>query len=236
LEFDWCVGEILSAIDRAGAADNTLVIVTSDHGATYEHVSWNDGLRANLDYLGQKTDVWEGGHRVPFIARWPGKIPENVRSNELISLVDLMTTFAEITHLQLPHEAGPDSVNVLPALLGQQGGPRPVRDKALILASYGGMLAVREGTWICILGIGSGGTSTEFWHHHEGFNLEETGMKTTGWARNGCVVDPGLPPGQLYNLETDHSETTNVYKDHPDIVERLTNILIEYRANGRSRA
>lgn len=236
LEFDWCVGEILSAIDRAGVADNTLVIMTSDNGATYEHVSWDDGLRANLDYLGQKTDVWEGGHRVPFIARWPGKIPENVRSNELISLIDLMATVAEITHFQLPHDAAPDSVNILPALLGKQGGGKPIRDGALILASYQGMLAVREGPWICIFGVGSGGTSTEYWHHHEGFDFEETGMKTTGWARKGCMADPSLPHGQLYNLETDHSETTNVYNDHPDIVSRMTDILIDYRARGRSRA
>ncbi|MES2393998.1 MAG: arylsulfatase [Acidobacteriota bacterium] len=235
MEFDWCVGEILSALDRAGVADNTLVILSSDNGAPYERVSWDRGLRANLDYLGQKTDIWEGGHRVPFIARWPGKIPANTQSNELICLIDLIASIADIIKFPLPHDAAPDSVSVLPALLGRQGGEKPVREGALILASYEGMLAVREGPWMCILGVGSGGTMTDYSRHHEGFSLEETGMTTTGWARQGCMADPKLPRGQLYNLETDHRESKNVYEDHPEIVERLTNILIEYRAHGRSR-
>ena len=233
-ELDWSVGEVLSALERSGVADNTLVIVTSDNGGLYSRPAYDLGHRVNADLLGQKTDAWEGGHRVPFVARWPKKIKEGSRSDELICLVDLMATMASVVGVNLPREAAPDSFNVLPALLGDTSH-KPVRSGAVILASYSGMLAVREGDWILILGRGSGGSTTEYFKHY-GMRLEELNRKTTGWAVKGMgEPDPSLPPGQLYNLAKDRSQVENLYKDHPEIVKRLTNVLVDYRARGRSR-
>ena len=214
-------------------ADNTLVILTSDNGAVYTPEAYNMGHRCNADLLGQKTDAWEGGHRIPFIARWPKKIKENSRSDELICLVDFMATAAAAAGVELPQNAA-DSFNVLPALLGNSSG-KPVRSGAVILASYTGMLAVREGEWVLILGQGSGGTTTEYFHH-VGMHLEELGLKTSGWAMKGMAPDPSLPRGQLYNLAKDRGETENLYNDYPAVVKRLTDMLVGYRAHGRSRA
>lgn len=233
-ELDWSVGEVLSALDRAGVADNTLVILTSDNGGLYSRQAYDMGHRVNADLLGQKTDAWEGGHRVPFLARWPKKIKAGSRSDELICLVDFLATAAAIVGVDLPRDAGPDSFNILPALLGETTHT-PVRGGAVILASYTGMLAVREGDWILILGRGSGGSTTEYFKHY-GMRLEELGRTTTGWKVKGMgEPDPSLPPGQLYNLAKDRDEAENLYEDHPDIVQRLTKLLIEYRAHGRSR-
>jgi hypothetical protein len=96
------------------------------------------------------------------------------------------------------------------------------------------MLAVRDGDWLLVLGRGSGGATTDYVKHY-GMRLEELGRETTGWAMKGCGPDPSLPPGQLYNLQGDRGQSTNVYRDHPEIVQRLTNLLIDYRARGRSR-
>ncbi len=233
-ELDWSVSEVLSALERSGVADNTLVIFTSDNGGLYSRQAYDMGHRVNADLLGQKTDAWEGGHRVPFVARWPKRIKAGSRSDELICLVDFMATAAAVAGADLPRDAGPDSFNILPALLGNAGG-KPARGGAVILASYSGMLAVREGDWMLILGRGSGGTTTEYFKHY-GMRLEELGRKTTGWAVKGMgEPDPSLPRGQLYNLAKDRGQAINVYKDHPEIVQRLTGLLIEYRAHGRSR-
>ncbi len=233
-ELDWSLGELLSALERAGIADNTLVIFTSDNGGLYYRPAYEMGHRVNGDLLGQKTDVWEGGQRVPFLARWPKQIKEGSRSEGVICLVDLMATVAAIVGIDLPRDAGPDSFNVLPALLGDHSG-KPVRGGAVILESYTGMLGVREGDWMLILGRGSGGTTTEYFKHY-GMRLEELGRSTTGWKVTAMgAPDPSLPPGQLYNLRTDRDQAENVYDNHPEIVQRLTDILIGYRVVGRSR-
>jgi arylsulfatase A-like enzyme len=234
-ELDWSVGEVLSALERSGVADNTLVILTSDNGGLYSRQAYDMGHRVNADLLGQKTDAWEGGHRVPFLARWPKKIKEGSRSDELICLVDFMATAAAITGVGLPRDAAPDSFNILPALLGD-ASRKPVRGAAVILASVSGMMAVREGDWLLVLGRGSGGATTDYAKHY-GMRLEELGRTTTGWKVKGMgEPDPSLPRGQLYNLAKDRGQAVNVYTDHPDIVQRLTDVLVDYRARGRSRS
>jgi arylsulfatase A-like enzyme len=233
-ELDWSVGEVLAAIDRAGIADNTLVIVTSDNGGLYSRPAYDMGHRVNGDLLGQKTDAWEGGHRVPFIGRWPKRIKAGSRSDELICLVDFMATVAAIHGIELPRNAAPDSFNVLPALLGEHKDG-PVRGAPVILASESGMLAVRDGNWLFVLGRGSGGSTTEYARHY-GMRLEELGRKTTGWKMADLGrPDPSLPPGQLYNLAKDRGQAENVYGNHPEVVKRLTDLVIDYRARGRSR-
>jgi arylsulfatase A-like enzyme len=234
-ELDWSVGEVLAAIERAGVAGNTLVILSSDNGGLYSRQAYNMGHRVNSNLLGEKTDAWEGGHRVPFLARWPGKIKAGSRSNELICLVDFMATAAAVNHLELPQRAAPDSFNILPALVGESTG-KPVREGAVILSSGEGMLAVREGEWLLVLGRGSGGASTDYVKHY-GMRIDEVGRHTTGWKMAGPgQPDRSLPPGQLYNLAKDLEQAENVYTNHPEVVQRLTNLLIDYRARGRSRA
>src|SRR5262249_53144284 len=131
VEFDWSVGEVLAALEKHGLAENTLVIVTSDNGGVmddgYQDGSGNDtsGHRCNGALRGFKGGLYEGGHRVPFIARWPGKVPAGKTSGELICHVDTLATIAALTEQKLPTAAGPDSFDILPPLLADKPANPP---------------------------------------------------------------------------------------------------------------
>ncbi len=210
-EFDWSVGEILAALDKWGLTDHTLVIVTSDNGATLAE-SAPYGHRSCGPWRGQKADAFEGGHRVPFLARWPGRIKPGETSDEVICLTDLLATAAAIVGKPLPPDAGEDSYNILPALLEHQDA-KPIRE-AIVHHSTKGMFAIRQGRWKLIEGLGSGGYLTK---------------------PIFVTTQPGEPPGQLYDLQADPGETTNLYAQHPDIVRRLSELLKRYQESGRSR-
>lgn len=220
-ELDWSVGQVLQALDRAGIADDTLVVVTSDNGATQAHqpVAFvnNQGLRSNGPFRGQKSEVYEGGHRVPFIARWPGVIPANTSTDQTIALTDMLATFAALTGRPLGDEEGPDSFNVLPALLGTAGSA-PLRPGLVHDSMMHQMFAVRAGRWKLIIGRGGGGIGA-------------------GWTGKPSIERFGSdePPGQLYDLEADPSEQNNLYARCPDEVQLLTALLQGYRHDGRSR-
>ena len=209
------MGEVLGALERLGLSDNTLVIFSSDNGAltapTLSRLLRNHFKHApNGPILrGGKGDIWEGGHRVPFLARWPGRIKPGARSAEMLCLTDIPATCAALIGKDLPPEAGPDSFNVLPALLGQKS-QEPLRGPMVNLSGGTGMLAIREGPWKLIDGQGSGGYRTR-------------------------EAKPGEPPGQLYNLAKDLGETTNLYAQHPEIVQRLQQLLNKFKKQGRSR-
>ncbi|MXW64398.1 MAG: arylsulfatase [Bacteroidetes bacterium SB0662_bin_6] len=212
VQVDAGVGDILNALDEAGVAENTLVVFTSDNGAhwlPYEIEMFDH--RANLDWRGMKADIYEGGHRVPFVARWPGRIEAGSVSHELISLVDLMATFASVTGQMLPDDAGEDSYNLTPVLLGEslEG---PIRE-ATVHHSVNGTFAIRQGSWKLIEGLGSGGFTQPV----------------------SVEPGPGDPPGQLYHLGDDPGETNNLYAEHPEVVERLSALLARYREQGYSR-
>jgi len=231
-ELDWSVGEVLRTLDRLHLADNTLVIFTSDNGAVCHRHAFNAGHRANGDFIGQKTDVWEGGHRVPFAARWPGRIKPGTHSDDMICLTDILATTAAIVGQGLPAEAGPDSFNALPALLAEPGRA-PVRES--VVMGWPGW-AVREGPWLLIPAHGSGGVTTDpknpagsGW-----MNFAEMGTKNSDYTDDG-KLKPDAPPGQLYNLSRDPYESTNVYNEHPEIVAHLTALLDKLRQEGRSR-
>lgn len=210
-QVDWTVGQILQTLDRLELAGNSLVIFTSDNGA---HWTPGDiekfGHRANMHYRGQKSDIWEGGHRVPFIARWPGKIKPGTTSDQLGCLTDMMATFAAIVGEKLPADAAEDSFNLLPALLGEETS-QPLRD-AIVNHSGNGVFAIRRGEWKLVQGLGSGGFTPP--------------------AR--VQPAPDGPKGQLYNLAEDISERNNLYQDRPEIVARLSDLLEKYRREGRS--
>jgi arylsulfatase A-like enzyme len=155
-QVDDAVGRVMLALERRGFATNTLLMVTSDNGAhwTPEDIArW--GHRANGPWRGQKSDAWEGGHRVPFLARWPGKIPPGTTTDALIGLVDLFATVAEITGAPVPPGQAEDSRSFLPALLGRPAPPR----EPLVLHSISGVFALHSGDWKLIESTGSGGWS-----------------------------------------------------------------------------
>lgn len=157
-EFDWTVGEVLQTLDTLKLSDNTLVIVTSDNGGILDHgdtiardgdENSNNGHAFNGPLRGTKGSPYEGGTRVPFIARWPGKIKSGT-SDELISLVDMLATFSALLGQKLPSDSAPDSFNFLPALLGEKRD-QPVRPHLVEQAHH---LALRQGSWKFISGQG----------------------------------------------------------------------------------
>jgi len=207
MQTDWSVGQVMEALDKAGIADNTLLIFTSDNGfspqangkALEEKGHFPSELRR-----GYKADIWDGGHRIPFIARWPGKIKAGSRTDQIVCLTDLMATSAELLGVKLPDNAGEDSVSILPVLLGT--ATAPVRE-AVVHHSIRGTFAIRQGQWKLDLCSDSG-----------------------GWSRGGAVDTPA----QLYDMSKDVGERVNEYAQHPEIVSRLTKLLEKYVADGRS--
>ncbi len=230
VEFDWAVGEVLDTVDRLKLTDDTLVILTSDNGSRHKG--------SNLPWRGQKAQIYEGGHRVPFIARRPGKIKPGSICNETICLTDLMATCAELVGMALPYDAGEDSESFLPALYGRKLSRKR---EAIVHHSVCGMFAIRQGKWKLIEGLGHGG---DFDFEIGLYNCpglpkidEKTGrvhdlsFKPKPFPQPG----PGEPPGQLYDIEADPGETTNVWQKHPEVVRRLQKLLDQYRTSGRSR-
>jgi arylsulfatase A len=219
VEVDWTVGQVVWALGRNGLAQNTLIIVTSDNGSPARTKLKRDpysiielyGHYPSGDLRGIKADIWDGGHREPFIARWPGRIPAGTTTDELVCLTDLLATCAAIVGAELPDDAGQDSYNILPALLAQERA-EPIRE-AVVHHSLSGMFAVRQGEWKLILGRGSGGFSSP----------------------RSYKPKAGEPKGQLYNLRDDPAEAENLWSKHPEIVERLTNLLEKYKQQGHSR-
>ena len=206
-QVDWTVGEVMRAIDENGFLENTLLILTSDNGS---HWTPDDkklyAHRANGEFSGMKSDAWEGGHHVPFLARWPSRIQPGSRTGEITTLTDLFATLAEITGQALPADAAEDSYSMLPAMLGLN--ENPIREAA-IHHSISGMFAIRKGKWKFIDGQGSG-----------------------GWSYAGNESEP---PGQLYDMENDPEEKNNLHESRPEIVSELKSLLEKYKASGRSR-
>ncbi len=205
-QVDAGVGRLLGDLDSLGLASNTLVLFTSDNGAHWLEADVEQtGHRANGALRGQKADIHEGGHRVPFLARWPGRIPAGAVRGELAGLVDIFRTIASVLEAELPEGAAEDSVDLGPMLRGEDEPPR----RSLIHHSSRGMFAIRSHRadgpeaprkWKLIEGLGSGGFSEP----------------------RQLAPEPGGAAGQLYELVADPAETDDLYLDRPDIVERLT--------------
>ena len=236
-ELDWIVGEVMATLEEHELAENTLVIFTSDNGGMLNvggQDAWKAGHRLNHDLLGFKFGAWEGGHRVPFIARWPNVISEGSVSDQLICNIDLLATFAAIIDRPLRDGEAPDSFDVLAALTGARDGP--VRDHLVLSASNPAHLTIRQGKWVYIGARGSGGfqgkKDTEFDRGGPGAHLL-TGQINSD-IENGRLI-PNAPPAQLYDLSTDRTQTTNLYLDHPEIVERMIELLDHCRNSEQTR-
>ena len=209
-EHDWSVGRILAAVKRNGLADNTLIIVTSDNGCHAEPI----GLQEKYDHLGnyiyrgQKSDAWDGGHRIPFIASWPGVIEPGSRCDKTVCLTDLLATVAGICDVDLPSDAGEDSYNILPYMRGAQ--ERTIRE-ATVHHSISGEFAIRKGQWKLVACRGSG-----------------------GWSLREADVPADAPPMQLYDMASDPEEQKNLYYEQSAVAEELLGILARYREGDRS--
>ena len=222
MQTDSVIGRVDAAIEQAGITENTLLMVSSDNGSYMyqwdadkpDHLDDEtvqgyhpDSHTSNYIFRGTKADIWDGGHHEPFFARWPGKIRAGSECGDTICLTDLTATCAEIAGVALPDDAAEDSFSFLSQLKGE----KPAQARAAVVHhSANGTFAIRQGPWKLILGSGSGGRGTP-------------------------KSKPGDKPCQLYNMDTDISETMNLIEERPEIVERLTRLMEQYRESGRSR-
>ncbi len=228
-ELDWMVGEVMKCLEENNLSDNTLLIVTSDNGGmlnTATKLTWEAGHEMNGQLLGFKFGAWEGGHRIPFIARWPGKIEANSTSDQLICNVDMLPTFAALTDQQIDAKSSRDGISILPALLGDSKELN--RDHLILAPTQGKNLAVRKGKWMYIGAQGSGGFgySPKAWALGGPGAIEFSGRENSD-LENG-KIKKDAPPAQLYNLEEDVEQTTNLYNQYPEVVKEMEAILETY--------
>ena len=219
-QVDDVVGSVLEALDRGSVRDETLVIFTSDNGSQMRRVddtepdhvvdssipAYRTGRhQSNASWRGTKTDIWEGGHRVPFLVRWPGVVGEGTTSAATIVQNDLFATFAEIVDIVPGRNSAEDSVSLLPILRGDSMS----RGVPVVHHSLHGMYAIRDGDWKLVAGSGSGGRE-----------------KPQGY--------PFARPYKLFNLSEDPSETSDLTADHSNVARRLERKLRRFRSSGRS--
>lgn len=213
LQVDHTVGQILETLEKHKISENTLIIFTSDNGcspeANYAELS-RFGHDPSYHFRGHKADIFEGGHRVPFLARWPGYIKAGTANHQVICLTDLLATLADITGSVADPKTGVDSYSLLPAFLGKN--KQAIRE-ATVHHSVNGSFAIRKGPWKLILCPGSGGWSD---------------------PKPGSPETESLPPYQLYNLDKDPEETENLVEEEPEVVAELSGLLRTYIKNGRS--
>ena len=190
---DWCVGKIMDELDKQNLSDNTLIIFTSDNGPR----KGENGHKSAGDFRGYKANIWEGGHRVPFIARWPQKIKPGSTSNEIISLTDMFASFAALTNTKLTDKEAEDSYNVLPAILGEKF--IQAEDRIRIFHSGKKDYAIRKGKWKLI-----------------------TNISWSGDDNNKAAIGSDF---QLFDLDVDPYETSDLYYKQPDISKELLELL-----------
>lgn len=213
LMVDDVVGRVMAAVERAGLADDTIILFTADNGcspqADFPGLAKLGHHPSHL-FRGHKADIYDGGHRIPLLVRWPARIPAGRVCEDTVCLVDLLATMADIAGIAVPDEAGEDSVSNLPLWL-EQPAAAPIRE-ATVHHSIDGSFAIRQGRWKLELCAGSGGWS---------------------WPRPGAECE-GLPPVQLYDMSADVGERRNVQEQYPEVVAHLTALLTRYVREGRS--
>lgn len=213
MQTDWVVGQVRQALEQHSMLENTLFVFTSDNGcsgaADFEALARYDH-HPSYHFRGQKAQLFEGGHRIPFIVRWPGRVTPASVCHDLGCLGDLMATVADLTGTRLPDNAGEDSISILPSMLGRTGKPQR---QAIVHHSTNGDFAIREGEWKLLLCSGSG---------------------SGGRKEREAALAAGNPTIQLYNLREDIGERWNMAAKYPEIADRLTRLLREYVEHGRS--
>ncbi|MEO2014970.1 MAG: arylsulfatase [Fuerstiella sp.] len=219
-ELDVLVGRVLDLVKQLSIDDNTLILFNSDNGAETVHVDWmrqDHQHDASGGWRGMKRDGWEGGHRVPFIARWPGRIPAGLVSDQMTNTTDIFATLASIVGYTLPDDAATDSFDMLPAMLGLQDESQSIRPH-LLTQSFRGEFQLRQGQWKFLDHTGSGGNSYAKGSMKQ-YALPETASAATG---------------QLYNLNTDPGETTNLFFTEDTKRKEMQELLEQLKSSGRS--
>jgi len=224
-QMDWVVGELMKTLEQQGVADNTLVVFCSDNGPevpTVIHMRGDHDHDGARPWRGVKRDGWEGGHRTPFIARWPGRVEAGAVSDQLLSLTDLYATFASIVGKPVPASDAEDSYDMLPVLLGEQG--EASRRPYLLQQTH----------WAQKMSI----TTPDGWKYmdYKGSGGNNYNRQRSNWSMRQYKLpntDPDAP-GQLYNLAEDPGETTNLYSKHPEVVAKLKRMLDASVEAGRS--
>jgi arylsulfatase A len=209
-QVDHDVGRLLASLEKQGLTENTLVVFTADNGcSTAANITelQKAGHEPSYIYRGNKADLYEGGHRVPFLVRWPAKVKPAV-SAALIGQFDFLATFADITGAPVPAGMGEDSVSFLPVLLGAKESVR----QGIVSQSINGSFAIRNGQWKLCLSAGSGGWSS---------------------PRPG-PEEAGLPLVQLFDLSKDPGERNNLQAEFPERVAAMKAELEKIIAMGRS--
>jgi arylsulfatase A len=213
METDGVFGQVLDSLDRNGIADDTLVMFASDNGCAHyigAKQMEEQGHHPSGPFRGYKSDAWDGGHRIPFIARWPGVIDPGTSSDRVVCLTDLLATCAEIVGTTLPDTAAEDSFSLMPLLRGEDAA---IRDY-VVHHSIAGKFAIRDGNWKLALCPGSG-----------------------GWTKNDAeAASEGLPLVQLYDMESDPEEQNNIERAHPEKVREMIATLKKIVNDGRSTA
>ena len=219
-ELDALVGRVLDLVKGLGIDDDTLILFNADNGAETVHVDWmrrDHQHDASGGWRGMKRDGWEGGHRVPFIARWPGRIPQGQVSDQMINTTDIFATLASVVGYQLEDDVATDSFDMLPDMLGSQDKERSIRPH-LLTQSFRGEFQLRQGRWKYLDHKGSGGN-----------NYDNAALKP--YALPDTAPDA---PGQLYDLEADPGETTNLFFIEADQRKRMQDLLQRLKSSGRS--
>ena len=208
------IGRLLETIKKAGIEENTLVVFTSDNGCSPQarfRILREKGHNPSYVFRGHKADIFEGGHHVPFIMRWPSQINSGSVSDKTICTTDLMATCADIVGISLNDNEGEDSFSLLPLFDNPQNSI--FNRNYTIHSSINGNFSIRKGDWKLSLCPGSGGWSQ---------------------PKPKQAIEQGLPKIQLYNLTKDIGEQNNVYAEYPEKVKELYNLLFECINNGRS--
>ncbi len=209
---DHYVGEVMAALEKHGFAQNSIIVFTSDNGGRYDRDALKAGHRTNGELLGQKTDGWEGGHRVPLIARWPQHIEAGTERKAFFLQVDLMATLAEAALIDLPTSASPDGSSELAAFLHPSTAPAK-RTEGLVQS--GGTYILRQENWVYIPKQGSAGYTAPEPEKPWSLPYAMMGFINSDIDEHG-QIKPDAPSDQLYDLSTDLAQTKNLSREQPE--------------------
>lgn len=211
MALDGAVGELMAELEANGQDKDTLVIFSSDNGAARNHVEELEeiGHYGSAQFRGHKSDIWEGGHRIPLVVRWPGVVDPGTSTQQLTCLLDIMATCADILNVDLPDNTAEDSVSMLPVLQHNQ----PVERGAIVHHSFYGYFGIRKDRWKVAFAYGSGGF---------------------GLPREGTAMNEGLPPLQVYDMDGDEQESENMQEVQSEVIAEMRELLQRYVSDGRS--
>ena len=222
-QLDHCVGRVLDALEKTGQAKNTIVVFTSDNGGRYQQAALRAGHRTNGDLLGQKTDAWEGGHRVAFMVRWPDHIPAGTERKEFFHHIDVMATLSGLAGVTLPAGASPDGKSDQVAWLDPVKAPA-ARSEAVLHGTRG--MALRQGPWVYLAKQGSGGKTVPEPEKPWSIPYKQMKLSNSDVDENGQVKE-NAPAEQLYHLGNDLKQQTNLATQQPAQVKKMRERLKE---------